>query len=200
MKTVWVLFGNAGFGKDTLADFMLKRIPNGKKIGFADPIKLTAMSMLGIPHDIAFGSSHIKDTTMVYGQSVRHWLRWIGEMGRKQVNPLVWVHRFCDEVIRHDGDVICPDARHWNELEEPKLYFSRTLPSGIAVRNVSVNRPNHPLNLTHASETEVQEMFKETDKLFKEGKKPLFDAAINNGGTIETLGRLAESLLDAKFD
>lgn len=188
MKTVIVVFGNAGHGKDTLADIIADLRPDSERYAFATPVKMAAKYLIGIPEHISFGSQEDKASFRAYGKTARQWLQWVGtEAGREAVHTDVWVHRAADAIREADSRfVIISDGRFENE----RTALKETLGEDARVLNVLVVRPGVVDRLTHPSETVVHEM---RQRHFS-GEK-LFDAVVHNDGTIDDLRSVAKSVL-----
>lgn len=113
------------------------------RFAFADPIKRAIGDALGIPDEVLWGNSEIKEKTIVYGKSVRHWLQVYGtEWFRDSVCAEIWVDKAlraitaeqCDRYVNSDanGFVIC-DCRFGNEYSQMRdvLEFrSKSIPTG----------------------------------------------------------------------
>ncbi len=61
MKPVILLCGKAGVGKDTLADHIISKIPNSRKIAHSDPMKELGMCTFGFTQKQMFGSSEMRN-------------------------------------------------------------------------------------------------------------------------------------------
>lgn len=190
-KIVFVVFGNAGAGKDTLAEILCDLIPGSKRIAFADPLKNAARHLLGIPQHILYGDKDQKETFTVYDRTAREWLQWIGtEMGREAIHKDVWVHRSADYVRGGDHRTfVISDGRFDNERVE----LSKYLGNQVRVINVLIIRTAVEVNLSHPSESEVFRM-----RQRQEAGEPLFDVTIRNDGTIDDL-RDRAAVLVGKF-
>ena len=203
-KVIVVVFGNAGHGKDTVADMLAFELQDAQRIAFADPIKHAAMHFLGIPKEVAYGSFKDKQTHMSYGKPARHWLQWLGtEIGRDRINRNIWVHRAGDRALRAEEKfTVVSDGRFYNEHAVLDDYTAHK----AVVFNVLVTRKGAPepkgkprtlfwrvvsslaswiginVGLVHGSEYEVWEMRQRV----KAGE-PLFDCVFENDGTLGEL-------------
>ncbi len=61
MKPVILLCGKAGVGKDTLADHIISKIPNSRKISHSDPMKELGMYTFGFTKEQMYGSSEMRN-------------------------------------------------------------------------------------------------------------------------------------------
>lgn len=101
-------------------------VPIGR-FAFADPIKRAIGEILGIPDEVLWGNSAMKESYVVYGKTVRHWLQWFGtEVFRDAVAAAIWVHKalraitgaFPDRYVnRYDAGWIISDCRFGNEYD-----------------------------------------------------------------------------------
>jgi len=187
-KTVFVIFGNAGAGKDTLSEKLCELLPNSKHFAFADPLKCAARHLLGLPQHILYGNKEQKESYTVYDRTAREWLQWIGtEMGRESIHKDVWVHRSADYVKDNDYDwFVISDGRFDNERVEFKKYLGNQ----VRVVNILIVRTAVEVNPSHPSESEVFHMRKR-----HEAGEKLFDVAVRNDGSIDDLGAKAQVLI-----
>ena len=153
-----VLFaGNAGHGKDTVANMMAdvcrQRGLSPLRLAFADPIKDIAVHLLGIPKSVSYGTQEDKLNYKVYGKTARHWLQWIGtELGRDQVHKDIWIERFAQRALESDARVIIgSDCRFPNERAVTRELLGGEM--GLVI--VKINNPRVPVNLDHESESLV---------------------------------------------
>lgn len=157
-----VLFaGNSGAGKDTAADILIKQLSaagvTSHKLAFADPIKAVATHLLGIPPEVAHGSQQAKLDYTVFGKTARQWLRWIGtEVGRDQIDPNIWVHRFAERAIALDVEVVVgSDCRFINEIDLTRELLEA---EGVALVVIKIVNPRVPVDLSHRSEFEIYQI------------------------------------------
>lgn len=195
-KVVFVVFGNAGHGKDTLSDFIAGALfAHGStlRLAFADPIKETAEHLIGIPAVVSYANAAVKESTFFYGKTARHWLQWIGtEIGRQGIHEDVWAHRLADTVLRDPvwKFAVVSDGRFENERTRLAPYFLQHDPT-VRVVNVLVHRPAVPVHLTHKSESEVSAM---RLRAVNHGES-LFHRIVANTGTLEELRAHAENMV-----
>lgn len=188
-RTVFGVFGNAGHGKDTVADLILSechdRAIRAKKFALADPLKRVAMELLGMPVEVAFGlfgvpiieRERLRQEWVKYGKNGRQWLQWIGtELGRRQIDEALWIDRAVDTVVLDEVGTrvfAIADCRFHNERIG---LFERFTNRYVNFFSIRVKRPGVPVHLGHQSESEVASM---TDDMF--------NAVIVNDGTVDDL-------------
>lgn len=186
-RIVFGVFGNAGHGKDTVANLIMAecraRKIHSKKFALADPLKRVAMELIGMPAEVAFGTDDVaererlRQSWAAYGKNGRQWLQWVGtELGREQISPDLWVDRAVDTVVADTQGIrvfAIADCRFHNE--RIKL-FEKFTERYVAFFTIRVKRPDVPINSGHQSESEVASM---TDDLF--------NAVLVNDGTVDDL-------------
>jgi len=141
MKPVILVAGEKESGKDTFADMLayeLHKLVVGNtgaswnvkiaRFAFADPIKRAVGDALGVPDEVLWGNSAIKESTIVYGKSVRHWLQTYGtEWFRDSVAPSIWVDKAIRAITSDKRDryvdsaangFIISDCRFGNEFKQ----------------------------------------------------------------------------------
>jgi len=192
--TFVVVFGNSDNGKDSLADEIAVQLnmrgQTAVRCAFADPLKETALSLLGIPLEVSYANASVKESTSYYGSTVRYWLQWLGtEVGRDQIHRDVWVHRLADRGLARGAPfVVVSDGRFENERVGLREYLG----DRGRVFNVLIHRPSQPIPGpgTHASEAEVADLRRRAL-----GGELLFDAVVENSGELADLdaeaGRLS---------
>lgn len=183
-----VVFGNKGAGKDTFSDALAAALRRNhgvasKRTAFAEPLKLAALHLIGIPLEVSNGPQERKESTMFYGRSARSWLQWLGtEVGRRGVAEDLWANRACDLAAEAlEPAVIVSDGRFRNELTVPRVRFAG---DGRRAYAILVRRPSlaSPAANAHPSEREVYDMACE-----HEDGGVLFDAVIYNDRDLESL-------------
>ena len=110
--------GPAHSGKDTLADYIITKLPY-QKMSFADPMKRMLQRGLGLTRSQLWGDEkEIIDSR--YGCTPRHMLQTIGtEWGRNLVSDGIWVSAL-DALLSarkqyRETKFIVPDVRFENE-------------------------------------------------------------------------------------
>lgn len=218
-----VIFGQAGHGKDTLANLIADEFgrEHSHRCAFADPLKAAAEVLIGIPPSILYGSSAGRNTYMIYGKTARHWLQWVGtQVGRQGVSQLLWVDRLGAMARASQKSlVIVSDGRFPNE----RLKFKDALQSE-AVLNVLIHRAAvkdlgkpptigwrlasfftslplvrklvKPIALMHESEAVIWKA--KSDHLAARAK--LFDRVVMNSGSLDDLRYEAKLIVDVLRD
>lgn len=152
MKPVILIAGEKESGKDSFADMLADALKNAmlsselheildqtngprrftgvkiQRFAFVDPIKRAVGDALSVPNEVLWGNSATKESTIVYGKSVRHWLQTYGtEWFRDSVAPSIWVDKairaiaFVGEDEHVDGSAdgfIISDCRFGNEFKQ----------------------------------------------------------------------------------
>ncbi len=186
MTRIVGLCGQAGAGKDTVADFLVLD-HSFVKIALADPIKRAAQDWFGFSYEQLWGPSELRNApdprfTLPGGDFLtpRKALQFMGtEIGRV-LYPDVWVEytlRACSKLFRTSSvtGVVISDVRFKNEIDA----IHRA--GGKVVRVVRKNRPSLSGEATaHQSETEQLAVPDE-----------LFDHHLINGGDSLALLRAA---------
>lgn len=144
MRTVVIVFGGSGHGKDTLADMIADELGRDRTLrcAFADPLKSIAMQLFGMPREVAYGSQQDKLTWTKYGLSARRILQMVGtEGGRELYSVYLWVDGLAEVIKSQPYQIdfaVVSDGRFWSERE-----LGERVP-GVRVRMVLVWRPSAP--------------------------------------------------------
>ena len=183
MKTVVVLAGCAGAGKDTVGNMLVDLLGSERavRMAYADPLKEAVHALVGVPREILYGTKDVKESHYTYGKTARHWLQWLGtEVGRQHVHPDLWVHRFADRVLATPHEVIfCSDGRFKNEI----VTLREHLVGKAEVYSARVLNPRVPVDLTHQSESEIYQL-----------PNDFFDVVIENDGSLDELRQKVAAL------
>jgi len=149
--------GSSRFGKDTAADVLVTEY-GFKKYHIAQKMKDCLQIIFG--WDASYIENHKEERDPKYGVSPREVLRIIGtEFGqhllcdaypefKKIVGRKLWVLSTL-ESIPPGEDAVIADMRFLHEEEETRKR------GGIVIR---IERPGYPVDLSHASEREIQEI------------------------------------------
>ena len=179
------LAGNAGVGKDTLADYLVRE-HGYVKYRFADPLKKLLMDRFGWTAEQLEDrewkerhNRHCGSRENAYYPfedfSPRSWMQWLGtEVGREIGGPDVWVNAMWKSYMANDFPkrmVVC-DLRFDNEAAS---FWAR----GGDVLHIT--RPFAAPVLAHASEKGISEDYWSCD-------------VFNNGTVEEFLARSLEAL------
>lgn len=156
MRTVIVVYGGSGHGKDALSDMIAEEIcalvdPPGirsdprpvLRCAFADPLKAVAMLLFGMPREVAYGNQQTKLSWKWRDRfSARELLQKVGtEGGRELYGDDLWVYALASTVKAQPEWVkaaVVSDGRFWSERT-----LGDFLP-GVLVRKVLVWRPSAP--------------------------------------------------------
>ena len=163
-KKIIVLSGKQFSGKDTMAKFLLEFMPDFKRIGLGDAIKIEYGKQKGLTFD------EIEKNKSQY----RADLIALGDWGRAQ-DPDYWLKR----IIQQDDNVIVPDLRMPHELKVFKEH------NAISIR-VESPRTNRAMRGELVKEDDPTETLLDsvTD----------WDYVVQNDGTLEDLREKAKSL------
>ncbi len=100
-KKIIIFSGKQFSGKDTVAKILLEQLPNFKRIGIADAIKIQYSNQKGISLE------EIEKNKSVYRQDLID----LGDWGRAQ-SPDYWLN----SILAYEGDTIVTDIRLPHEL------------------------------------------------------------------------------------
>lgn len=148
------LLGKKRSGKDTTADFIVKKYEY-KKIAIADPLKLALAGMFGFDDDQLHGDSKEK-VDEYWGVTPRQTLQWLGtEVCRNQMCDLIpaigdkfWLKRLEKELKKYSCEkIVISDLRFQNEVD-----LVHTL-GGTVIKLVRQSRTC--VQDTHVSEIEI---------------------------------------------
>ena len=163
-KKIIVISGKQFSGKDTLAKFLLEFLPDYKRIGIGDAIKIE----YGKKHNLSFEEIE-KDKHLYRADLIE-----LGNWGRS-IDPDFWLKR----IIDLDENIIVPDIRVPHELELFKKH------GAIAIR-VEAPRDNRALRGTLAKENDPTETLLDNVSSW--------DYIIKNDGSLEDLRQKALEL------
>ena len=164
-KKIIVVSGKQFSGKDTLAKFMLEFLPDYKRIGIADAIKME----YGRRNSLTV--EEIEKNKPIYREDLIN----LGNWGRSQ-NPDYWLNK----IIDYEGNVIVPDIRLPHELDKFRAN------GAIAIR-VEAPRDNRALRGNLVKEDDPTEM--SLDGISD------WDYVVKNDGTLDELREKAEKIV-----
>ncbi len=185
-KIIVVVGGNAGHGKDTLADMLSRLLPDARRDAYAAPLKVCVYLKTGIPMDILNGPVSVKNDPRFgrYGKSPRKLMQEEGEEARQRIGLTVWMDRLRERALAEPERItVVSDGRH---PEEEFDALRSSLPEGSLFFGVRVVRPSVPVDISHVSESRVAA-----------APDSLFNAIVLNEGTIADLEEAAQQLADA---
>lgn len=167
------IVGRARSGKDTVTEFILKRLPNSKQYAFAYPIKDCVNDLFGWGTDHSDGDlKEVIDPK--WGFSPRHAYQTFGtEWGRNCLREDIWL-KIAEVQCSYNTHTVISDVRFKNEAEWIKSM------GGVLIHVV---RPNNTESVkSHASENGIFEITS--------------DFMIYNNSTLKDLDYTVEYILD----
>lgn len=170
------IMGNAGAGKDTIAD-LLVTWRGFTKLSFADPMKRFCQEIFDFSHEQLWGPKEAKETPDPRwdGLTPRKALQLLGTEWGRQMHPDVWV-RYAIRTAKDLGrNAVLADCRFRNEFDAIKAAGGRM---------ARVYRPGYDGD-THRSETEQRDI--------SDGE---FDYVIHNNGSLTDLGVYTAMMYD----
>jgi len=182
-RVLIVVCGNAGHGKDTLADSIQTHIPGSERDAFAVPLKQCVHLKTGIPMWVLNGPKEVKEDPKygAYGKTARRLMQDEGEGARQAIGLTVWMDRLAERFLASGAKVsIVSDGRH--PTEEMMALKERVGDRALVVF-VVVRRPDVPVNTDHVSESRIAAMPNDD-----------FDFVVMNTGTPEDLMEKAKQL------
>lgn len=110
---IFLINGKARSGKDTIADYIVKKI-GAKKLWFAKPLKDMAMKYFGLTYDECY------DHKTEFSRRV---LQSIGQMFREEFGKNFWVEKVITDILDmnisvKDKHFVISDCRYKNEIIE----------------------------------------------------------------------------------
>lgn len=163
-KNIIVISGKQFSGKDTFAKFLLEFLPNFRRIGIADSIKLEYGKLNNLTFEEIEKNKHLYRADLIE----------LGNWGRAQ-DDNYWLNK----IIEADGSVIVPDIRLPKELEIFKSH-------GAISMRIEAPRENRGTRGVLVKEDDPTETT-------LDGVKD-WDYIVENGGTLEELREKAKQL------
>jgi hypothetical protein len=165
MLNIIGLIGEAGSGKDTVAEY-LQEDYNYEILSFTQPI-IRALSSMYTVDRLIFTDRDTKDTPMdeLFGQTPRRLMQTLGtDWGRDMIDPELWVKLLNDDVeyfmdlsigAKDPIGIVIPGVRFMNEIMYLDLLDNKY--DSIRTMLVRVERPDNPYRLAqepgkHSSE------------------------------------------------
>lgn len=113
MNKVICFFGQAGSGKDTAANHLVKRLENGwKRIGFADEVKKVFMNSFNVTWEFIEEWKRKDEIPPGFDMPVRKALQQIGD-GFRKIRADIWI----DFAFRNKHNMAISDGRYLNEAK-----------------------------------------------------------------------------------
>lgn len=161
------IMGDAGCGKDTIADYLVWKF-DYVKYSMADPLRKGLCAMIDeIDMDMLLDREAKERVIEAYGKSPRQMMQTIGtEWGRELVHSDIWLMQARRFIEKSDKPVVIPDIRFPNEHE-----MLQDLDGAKVWRII---RTKTPVISSHQSEGQLEEV--RTDHVFH-----------NNGTVIQLL-------------
>lgn len=192
-KTLILVAGNAGSGKDTLADLLDKNLSQYFTVdidSFAQEIKNIIWGTFDVPWSVLQGNREVKESTYIMvgstntGLTVRDAHIKIGEFFRNTFGKNVWANRIRNRIASTNAPIfIVRDAR----FPEDEIKWTKSAVSNIAtVYTVRIKRPDQIVNSSEFTERQIAE-----------ANDDLFDFIINNDGDMTKLIEMAKQLSNA---
>lgn len=192
-KTLVIICGNAGAGKDTLGDYMrvaLEPRLTVAKDAYARTIKNILRDSLAVPTEVLNSAKNVKETTYIKiadtktDITVRAAMQEIGEFFRQRFGKLVWANSVRRRLLESACRVyIVTDGRH----PEEEIHWMRShCESHANVVIVRIRNSRVPVKRGHPSEDKIAD---EPDSSF--------DFIVDNEGTLMDLKDKAERLIDS---
>jgi len=160
-KLLILIGGNAGHGKDTLAEMLaayLDKWATTRTDAYAYTLKLVAHETLGIPWHILNANKEVKESTFVTNWSgekitVRQALQDIGEWFRNRFGHKIWANMVRQRAqLAPERITVVTDARHPDE----ELHWMKEVCDEFAwVFTVRVRRESVPIKRGHPSEDKI---------------------------------------------
>ena len=166
-KIIIGMIGKAGSGKDTVADYIVKKYEY-KKTSFATPLKIIVSLISGWSYDFVDGKEDRQSRETLkhykYDMTCREMMQYIGtDLFRKQFNENIWVNTARNYINNHSENIIVTDCRFENEINLIKEMGGKI----IIIKRDNINNVNK-----HESEKKL-----EIDDAY----------IIENNGTLEEL-------------
>lgn len=181
-RTLVVVAGNAGHGKDSFANFMASFCEDVVRDSFANPLKRCVHLKTGIPMEVLNGPQEVKNSVEhgAYGQTPRKLMRDEGEEARQRIGKTVWMDRLADRFLADGASVwIVSDGRH---PEEEMVALRARLADKARLVLILVERPSVPVDMTHISESAIAK-----------ADRTLFEMIVANTGTLDDLRQAAKN-------
>jgi hypothetical protein len=190
-KILFLIGGNAGHGKDTVADY-LKEFTSlwspTYSTAYAYGIKKIVHETYGTPWEILNGNKDVKESSYIQlgahktDVTVRRALQKIGQFHRQTFGPTCWAAATLTRCKQSSKRIcIVTDARH--PAEEIHWIGDEAASAGFTVVPVRVTRKSVAVNSDHPSESLI---FKEPNDSFS--------FVIENDSTLDDLKKAAKQL------
>ena len=155
MHKVIAVYGYKRSGKDTIADFMVKKY-NYEKICIAEPLKEVCKILFDLSDDMLNGSSKEEPLQKWHGKTPRQLLQFMGTevMQYKmrefmpECNRNFWIDKICHKIKSNPNQkFIIPDLRFMHEFDALEKQIGKE-----NIMFINVIKPDLDENDTHESE------------------------------------------------
>lgn len=193
--------GKLHSGKDTVAKYLLEKIPNSTKRSFADPLKEIGINIFGFTEAQMYDQKEKEVIDSFWNTTGRKWCQDFGTILREHYRNDVWIsimEKYIKDRVSKDYSVlIIPDVRYDNEAD----FILKNNGVIIKVTRVEDNKVEDSVR-EHSSEKGISfgkistfidnsgdfsNLYSQLDKLLAEFEFPITNAAyddLSNGDTI----------------
>jgi hypothetical protein len=156
-----VAHGQANMGKDTLCDYLEKKLNKGRKkewqrSAFANAVKDTFCSNFGYSREFVEEWKRKDEVPTGLQVPVRQALQKIGD-GFREINPEIWI----DVALRSNKKLIISDGRYINEAKKAKDK------NGL---NILIYRAGHLNSDPNPSEAQLKPLIEHCANLIPDGR------------------------------
>lgn len=184
MQKLIGIMGQKGSGKDTVADYIIRKYDDYSKRSLAEPLKRACQEIFLFSDEQMYGTQSQKEEpdNRWFGCSPRTCLQYVGtDLLRDQMNKImpgiehdIFTHHFELWYVQNKGNVIVPDVRFENEVK-----MIRNLGGYV----IKIIRPSLIQTDMHSSEIASNTITN-------------YDYLIWNDGSIEDLHKKVDSVMD----
>ena len=190
--------GQAGMGKDTLCDYLEKKLNKGRKkdwerTAFANAVKNNFCESFGYTREFVEEWKRKDEIPAGMKVTVRQALQKIGD-GFREINPDIWI----DIALRESGKLILSDGRYINEAKKIKEK------NGV---NILIYRTGFLNNDPNPSESSLRPLIEHCSNLIPDGKiyhgtlvrypegLDYYDIFLRNDGDLESFYKKIDKLV-----
>ena len=150
MALVVALVGEAGAGKDSIADVLTQKF-DFERLAFASPLKKACKEVFGLTDKQLHDRDEKEKIDKFWHKSPRELFQQVGTL-MKQVDEDVWLNsllRHADALVANKKDVVVTDCRYKNEEQALRDQYN-----AIIVRVIRADNTAGTAHCEHTSETE----------------------------------------------
>lgn len=127
-KTIIMISGKAGSGKDTVSDYLVKTKQDIVKLAFAGALKEYVGIKYGVSDRLLYTQEGKRQVINVYDEkmTVRELLIYEANV-KRLVDDLYWVNSILEKIKNVSGDAVISDFRYPCEYNEMKRHYTRVL-------------------------------------------------------------------------